>query len=487
MLHHAEGGMSVPDLQELIERRIPDHRNQLETSYSNLANVAAYLKNNYVTSNNQQHALDETKQYAIQSLASLAYQINKMATDLNDMLALQTDKIDSLVNQVQYVNQVVDVHKEKLARREIGALTCNKTLFKQPKIIAPAVQEPKIRYQRTPIDFSCLDGIGHGVRIAEPSRSGTTISRAASAISSSNPSAHSQLYNDSPAYGSYAGERTATLGRASRPYAPSIAPSDYRLPQMTSESRMTRQISHGSEFGEHMSGGGSGSQHGSSDYNSIYQQDRYGTIRAGNRTDGMAAISVPRLSSAQSSTGGPESPTFPLPPPQLSSLHYNGYVAPGSVVQQQQQQQQQYQQQMQQQQSYGTIRKPTVTRNDLPPPPPSMLNPLSSQLSTQDDMDDLPPPPESVGGSSAYGVFNRTESYTSSQPPSLFDTSAGWMPNEYLEKVRVLYDYDAQKEDELTLRENAIVYVLKKNDDDWYEGVLDGVTGLFPGNYVVPM
>lgn len=50
--------------------------------------------------------------------------------------------------------------------------------------------------------------------------------------------------------------------------------------------------------------------------------------------------------------------------------------------------------------------------------------------------------------------------------------------------ARVLYDYDAEKEDELTLRENAVVFVVKKNDDGWYEGVLDGVTGLFPGNYV---
>uniref|UniRef100_A0A1I7UMF2 SH3 domain-containing protein n=1 Tax=Caenorhabditis tropicalis TaxID=1561998 RepID=A0A1I7UMF2_9PELO len=483
MLHHAEGGMSVTDLQELIDRRIPENRNVLETSYTNLAEVAAYTENAYYTSNNRAQALEDTKQFAVQSLASVAYQINKMAVDLHDMLALQTDKVNSLVNQVQYVSQVVDVHKEKLARQEIGALTWNKTLFKQPKIIAPAVQEPKVRYQRTPIDYSVLDGVGHGVRLAEQPRGGTLVSRAASSVSGSSPS---QYHNDTVAYGVYSGERTATLGRSMmRPYAPSITPSDYRLPQVTpSESRMTRQISHGSEFGDHLSGGGSGSHHGSSDYNSIYQQDRYGTIRAGGRTmaDGVSTASTTRLPSAMNN-GGPESPTFPLPPPQLSSLHYNGYVAPGSVVQQQQQQhqhqQQQQQQQQQNQQSYGTIRRSNVSRNDLPPPPASILN---------DDVDDLPPPPESVGGSSAYGVFSggRTESYSSSQPPSLFDTSAGWVPHEYLEKVRVLYDYDAQKTDELTLRENAIVYVLKKNEDDWYEGVLDGVTGLFPGNYVVP-
>jgi hypothetical protein len=34
------------------------------------------------------------------------------------------------------------------------------------------------------------------------------------------------------------------------------------------------------------------------------------------------------------------------------------------------------------------------------------------------------------------------------------------------------------------LQEGHTIYVLKKNDDGWWEGVMDGITGLFPGNYV---
>ncbi|VDL68837.1 unnamed protein product [Nippostrongylus brasiliensis] len=109
-------------------------------------------------------AFEETKQFALQSLASVAYQINTLARDLLDMLDLQTDKISNLTGQVENIDVVVNIHKEKLARREIGALTTNKTLQKQPKIIAPAAQEPTQRYRRVPIDFSVLDGIGHGVR-----------------------------------------------------------------------------------------------------------------------------------------------------------------------------------------------------------------------------------------------------------------------------------------------------------------------------------
>lgn len=41
-------------------------------------------------------------------------------------------------------------------------------------------------------------------------------------------------------------------------------------------------------------------------------------------------------------------------------------------------------------------------------------------------------------------------------------------------------------DDELSFQESSVLYVLKKNDDGWWEGVMDGVTGLFPGNYVEP-
>jgi hypothetical protein len=60
----------------------------------------------------------------------------------------------------------------------------------------------------------------------------------------------------------------------------------------------------------------------------------------------------------------------------------------------------------------------------------------------------------------------------------------GWVPKNYLDKVVAIYDYNADKDDELTFQEGSTIYVLKKNDDGWWEGVMDGITGLFPGNYV---
>ena len=86
-----------------------------------------------------------------------------------------------------------------------------------------------------------------------------------------------------------------------------------------------------------------------------------------------------------------------------------------------------------------------------------------------------PPAPEPQPGPG----YSRQSSSSSNNPgvPS-------WVPRNYLEKVLAIYDYNADKEDELTFQEGQTIYVLKKNDDGWWEGVMEGITGLFPGNYV---
>ena len=53
-----------------------------------------------------------------------------------------------------------------------------------------------------------------------------------------------------------------------------------------------------------------------------------------------------------------------------------------------------------------------------------------------------------------------------------------------LYSVEALFDYTKDKEDELTFTAGTIIYVVKKNDDGWYEGTCGGEAGLFPGNYV---
>lgn len=46
------------------------------------------------------------------------------------------------------------------------------------------------------------------------------------------------------------------------------------------------------------------------------------------------------------------------------------------------------------------------------------------------------------------------------------------------------YDYDAEEEGELTFKEGDIITDISFDDDAWWSGVVDGVRGLFPSNYV---
>lgn len=64
------------------------------------------------------------------------------------------------------VLQTVDIHKEKVARREIGILTTNKNTSRTHKIIAPGNMERPVRYIRKPIDYTLLDDVGHGVKVS---------------------------------------------------------------------------------------------------------------------------------------------------------------------------------------------------------------------------------------------------------------------------------------------------------------------------------
>ena len=53
-----------------------------------------------------------------------------------------------------------------------------------------------------------------------------------------------------------------------------------------------------------------------------------------------------------------------------------------------------------------------------------------------------------------------------------------------MEKVVAKYDFMTGKEGELSFETGQTIYVIRKNDDSWWEGVANGVSGLFPSNFV---
>ncbi|XP_018581101.1 abl interactor 2 isoform X7 [Scleropages formosus] len=468
----------MAELQMLLEEEIPAGRRALLDSFTNLERVAEYCESNYIQSVDKHRALEETKNYTTQSLASVAYLINTLANNVLQMLDIQASQLRRMESSINHISQTVDIHKEKVARREIGILTTNKNTSRTHKIIAPANPERPVRYIRKPIDFNVLDDIGHGVKVS-------TQNMKMGGLPRTNPPTQKPPSPPVPGKG--------TIGRHSpyrtlEPVRPPVVPNDY----VPSPTRNLAPAQHQSpvrtasvnQRNRTYSSGSSGGSHPSSRSSS---RENSGSGSVG------VPIAVP--------TPSPPS-AFPGTAPQFYSMNrpvsrHNPpavggslpYRRPPSVT---------GQPNLPQSQANGG---PYYNQNQgsLAPPPPSILQ-ITPQLPlvgfvarVQETISDAPPPPppsdESVFQESPppppppedyeeeeSAVVEYSDPYAEEDPP--------WAPRTYLEKVVAIYDYTRDKEDELSFQEGAIIYVIKKNDDGWYEGVMSGTTGLFPGNYV---
>lgn len=427
--------MSVSEeLVQLLESVIPDCRKQLRDSHNNLEKVAIYCEGNYVQATDKRAVLEETKNYTTQSLASVAYQINTLATNFLRLLDLQMGQISDMESNINHLNQIVMIHKEKVARREIGELTANKSItrppgVKNPGIIFPEQQEKSLKYIRTPIDFSLLDGIGHGVKSGNNNNNTTTSSRNSTSSAGSKMSTNSMPphHNNHPSNINYPSTQQPTNNNY-----PPTPPANYPT----------------------------------------------GSLRRPNSNISNSGNSYPPPPSNQGQyrpgmyTGETQSPNM-VPSNNLPQhVGSNGTYAPSLMrnpsqqqQQQQMQQQQLQQQQLQQQQMFMSDAFATNTPTRHLPPDQYMGNTSPP----------LPPPPS----------MNFTTQMTTGGYPGSH-TNQDWVPANYIEKVVAMYSYQQDKEDELTFDEGAVIYVVKKNDDNWWEGVMDGQTGLFPGNYVEP-
>ncbi|XP_045077094.1 abl interactor 1a isoform X12 [Coregonus clupeaformis] len=437
----------MAELQMLLEEEIPAGKRALVESYQNLTRVADYCENNYVQATDKRKALEETKAYTTQSLASVAYQINALANNVLQLLDIQASQLRRMESSINHISQTVDIHKEKVARREIGILTTNKNTSRTHKIIAPANMERPVRYIRKPIDYNVLDDVGHGVKWLkakqhgnnQPIRGGGTLSR-------TNPPTQKPP-SPPPITGPISGR--GTLGRNTpyktlEPVRPPTVPNDY----MTSPARLGSQHSPGRTASLNQrqrthsgSSGGSGSRENS-----------------GSSSIGIP-IAVPTPSIPNSGPvppmsappGAPPPPPPPLPGPQAPPPPpLPGHSTPGARV------------------------APAVIVADTPTPPPP---PPPDDLPMFDEAPPPPPPPPvDYEEEEEAAVVHYSDPYADGDPQ--------WAPKSYIEKVVAIYDYTADKDDELSFMEGAIIYIIKKNDDGWFEGLSSGVTGLFPGNYV---
>ncbi|XP_031691983.1 abl interactor 1 isoform X14 [Oncorhynchus kisutch] len=472
----------MAELQMLLEEEIPAGKRALIESYQNLTRVADYCENNYVQATDKRKALEETKAYTTQSLASVAYQINALANNVLQLLDIQASQLRRMESSINHISQTVDIHKEKVARREIGILTTNKNTSRTHKIIAPANMERPVRYIRKPIDYNVLDDVGHGVKQHgnnQPIRGG------GGTLSRTNPPTQKPP-SPPPVTGPMSGR--GTLGRNTpyktlEPVKPPTVPNDY----MTSPARLGSQHSPGRTASLNQrqrthsgSSGGSGSRENS-----------------GSSSIGIP-IAVPTPSIPNSGPAVAPGPGLgPIPMSQFGTIsrqisRHNSTTSSVSMVsatgtyrrapsvssQFSLQQQQALQLQQQQiQQPYINGGTPAYPHNSiadtptLPPPPPPDDLPMFDEAPPPP-----PPPPVDYEEEEEAAVVHYNDPYADGDPQ--------WAPKSYIEKVVAIYDYAADKDDELSFMEGAIIYIIKKNDDGWFEGLSSGVTGLFPGNYV---
>ncbi|XP_036021694.1 abl interactor 2 isoform X26 [Mus musculus] len=417
----------MAELQMLLEEEIPGGRRALFDSYTNLERVADYCENNYIQSPDKQRALEETKAYTTQSLASVAYLINTLANNVLQMLDIQASQLRRMESSINHISQTVDIHKEKVARREIGILTTNKNTSRTHKIIAPANLERPVRYIRKPIDYTILDDIGHGVKVSTQNMKMGGLPRTTPPTQKppSPPMSGKGTLGSGSSGGSHPSSRSSSRENSGSgsvgvpiavptPSPPSVFPG------------------HPVQF-----------------YSMNRPASRHTPPTIGGSLPYRRPPSITSQTSLQNQmNGGPfynQNPVSLAPPPP-SILQ----VTPQLPL-------------------MGFVARVQENISDTPPPPPPVEEPVF------DESPPPPPPPEDYEEEEA-AVVEYSDPYAEEDPP--------WAPRAYLEKVVAIYDYTKDKEDELSFQEGAIIYVIKKNDDGWYEGVMNGVTGLFPGNYV---
>ena len=90
----------------MLQQRIPDARRQLRDSHKNLDELANYCERNYIETGQSTQALEDTKRYAAQSLASVAYQVNMLANGMLELLDKQMQHLGEMEANISHISQV---------------------------------------------------------------------------------------------------------------------------------------------------------------------------------------------------------------------------------------------------------------------------------------------------------------------------------------------------------------------------------------------
>ncbi|XP_054615015.1 ABI gene family member 3-like isoform X2 [Dunckerocampus dactyliophorus] len=530
-----------------ILNEAPNARKLLLENYNNLLNVADYCYNNYTqqqSSDGSLKALEETKNLTAQSLASIAYQISTLATSVLSLLDAQTSQLRHMESSINLIGQSVEMHREKVSRREISIFTAVRRVPRGPKILPPpqpAVgSQPRPPYSRRPISYQQLDNVGHGMKLPgkQWERAGSIRKQGASIRTSKSPEAIQCPL--APPGGS------STFGK---PVAPPTIPTTWQAPPegdiITTPADDTPPPPpppppppNSSEMPMALPPPPDSSEMPMAP---LPPPDSSEMLMAppppANFSEMLMAPPPPpdcRLPVAPplpSDCGMPVAP--PLPPSEMV-LPLTPPLCLETVVEE----------------SSLPPPSPPPTDDDafhplsnddseLPAPPPSSQEVDASLLAGRSRQRRSPPPARSLSlrvrhrhtrslflpavqslmipppppyppprappqplaaSSQRFCLPARLEhldlEVTIFPPPPLLDSQAAvdasapvekqdsGTPPHYLEKVVALYCYDAFKPHHLSITQGDVIYLMHRHDNGWYEGILNGKQGFFPKNYV---
>ncbi|XP_072549966.1 ABI family, member 3a isoform X2 [Salminus brasiliensis] len=424
----------------------PTARKALLDNYNNLFDVAEYCEKNYLQAGGDTtKALEETKAFTAQSLASVAYQISTLASNVLKLLDAQNSQLCQIESSVNLIGLTVDMHREKVARREIGVFTMGKRYTRSNKVIPPAEgkgSQPK--YTRTPISYSALDTLGHGMKDSKkPQERTATMTRKHSAVGRNNRPAEPVQCPVAPSLSRGASQTslneksvTSSFGKA---VPPPVVPN---WPMSPDSDIITTLLDDGSTL-----------------LPPPLEGEKEGKFEPGAPPppppllDSSDLLPPPPLPPAEESPDPVDMSGIPPPPPAppLETVPEEiSLPPPESLV--------------------DLLPPPESDCQQLPAPPP-----LPGEESGEDLEIPAPPPPVPMDCMDGF------DDIPPLPPPVDYDTSA---PADYLERVVALYSYDTGKPGDLAFQVGDVIYVTKRNEDGWCEGVLNGLEGFFPGNYV---
>lgn len=445
-------------LKQLYTADIPDAIKQLGMNYENLKQVADYCETNYNEEEDKKAAFNSTITYATHSLACVASQIGMAAEKFLQFLELENGSIHEAESTINELSTLVSFHEQKVSRRSIAHILRKKEIMPLPPntkggIVLPTRSQKKIEYIRNPVDYTILDNVGHGVK--NENLPSPTISQHAYQYGTIRSINNKSRHSGSQPSG------YATISHASN-FSHYRVTGQLLLNQSNSQSSIYKSVAPPT----------------APTISTVTSNARYTTIGPSHTKAARSTSLDANRHSYSGSTGRDRSQSL------VHDIGRNRY-------------------------SQSNWRQSAAPTED-PPPPPSLAGLWTQQTPvTQfpDDEDDTLPPPPTFIADDYDTNYDQYPQHLSGIIPSisdlpevstdyddsqgLYQTTGMYMmqsqePEHFMEKVIAIYDYTANEPDELTFQEHSVIYVLQKNQNGWWEGIVNGERGLFPSNYVEP-